>query len=121
MAQQQLTMYQKLQILNTIRPDPVCICDNCKKEILISLQKEQVKLYNRGKEIIVDHTYFVCPECNWKHIAFLVDDEIRELQRRQGLRNKTYGPSEFLETKFKAHFKYLRNLYAEQKTNTSGD
>ncbi|GKV65497.1 MULTISPECIES: hypothetical protein [unclassified Sporosarcina] len=50
-------------------------CDNCQKEFTI-----KPKTKNHG--ISIKETYFICPHCKEKYIAFVTDPECRKLQKQ---------------------------------------
>lgn len=57
----------------------VTVCDECQSEITINL-KEYKHLAHKLKNYVVE-TYFRCPHCNKKYIAFVLDKQGREMQK----------------------------------------
>lgn len=49
-------------------------CDKCNGEFDIVVKTKKL-------DVETEQTYFVCPHCNEVYVAFLLDDNIRKLQK----------------------------------------
>ncbi|MBD1222767.1 hypothetical protein [Virgibacillus halodenitrificans] len=52
-------------------------CNKCEATFEIQLKEDK-------KEDGIIVTYFICPSCNHKYIAFVTDEECRQLQQELG-------------------------------------
>lgn len=57
----------------------VTVCDECQNEITINLQ-EYEHPDHKFKGYVIE-TYFKCPHCQKKYIAFITDKQSREMQK----------------------------------------
>lgn len=55
------------------------ICDECQSEFAINLKTLEHPA-NKLKDYVIE-TYFRCPHCNEKYIAFVTDRQAREMQK----------------------------------------
>lgn len=56
-----------------------CVCDKCKNEFIVSLKTLEHPA-NKLKGYVIE-TYFRCPHCNEKYIAFVTDKQARKMQK----------------------------------------
>ncbi|GKV66708.1 MULTISPECIES: hypothetical protein [unclassified Sporosarcina] len=69
-------------------------CDTCSEDFAI-------KLKTKTHKITIKESYFVCPNCKTKYVAFVTDPECRKLQKEinQLRESKNNTAKEFAEGK----------------------
>lgn len=98
----------------------VTVCDQCQSEFVINLKSLEHPA-NKIKGYVIE-SYFRCPHCNEKYIAFVTDKEARKMQKEIKKYHQSivkYDYSNLTEEECKAvmdkHYEVLRGMKEKLK------
>ena len=84
-------------------------CDTCNEDF-------SIKLKTKTHKITIKETYFICPNCKTKYVAFVTDPEcrklqkqIRELRESKNIPAKQFAENEISEIEYKKQIDIIQN------------